>query len=81
MPALWEVRSKNPPSAILEAVNRLLLVQAFRPDRLMFATAKLVNAVLGDRFSAIDKLELNMAEIIEQEVLVITYCTVFIILY
>ena len=34
----------------------------------MAATSKLVNAVLGDRFSDIDKQELNMAEIIEQEV-------------
>ena len=40
----------------------------------MSATAKLVNAVLGDRFSSIDKHELNMAEIIDQEVALLDYC-------
>ena len=69
VPKLWgDVEGPGSKSKIREAINRLLVIQSFRPDRLMFATSQLVAAVLGEDFVLIDKKELNLSEIIESEV-------------
>ena len=51
-----------------EAVHKLLMIQAFRPDRLLAATHQVVHAVLGALFMQAAEQELNLAEIIENEV-------------
>ncbi len=49
-------------------MHQLLVIQAFRPDRLMAATHQVVNSVLGVSFMQAAEQELNLAEIIENEV-------------
>ena len=55
-------------SKIRESINRLLVIQTFRPDRLVSATTQFVGSILGSEFVLIDKKELNLGVIIEREV-------------
>lgn len=49
-------------------MNKLLVVQAFRPDRLIAAAHQFVMTVLGSEFMASAEKELDLANIVENEV-------------
>ena len=55
-------------AAVGQAMNKLLLIQAFRPDRLIAAAHHFVTAVLGNEFMASAEQELDLANIVENEV-------------
>ena len=63
VPVLWNNEDKNEES---KTMKELILVKSFRPDRLVQASQRLVNVVLGSGFNA-DK-ELDLSAIIETEV-------------
>ena len=54
--------------AIGKAVNGLLVIQAFRPDRLTDMARVFVEKVLGSNFAHAADKELNLANIVETEV-------------
>ncbi|KAG1662035.1 Dynein heavy chain, cytoplasmic [Nymphon striatum] len=66
VPVLWE--SEKELSPIGEAMHRLLIIQAFRPDRLVAAAHQVADAVLGESFMLDAEQELNLADIVENEV-------------
>ena len=51
-----------------QAVNKMLMIQAFRPDRLLAATNQFVNVVLDPSFLQAAEQEMDLADIIENEV-------------
>nr|XP_024214265.1 dynein heavy chain, cytoplasmic isoform X3 [Halyomorpha halys] len=65
VPTLWH--EDKPLSSIATAMNRLLLIQAVRGDRVTAAGAGLVSAVLGEGFTARAERELDLAHIVESE--------------
>ena len=65
-PMLWQ--SQKPLSPVGLAVHRLLVVQAFRPDRLMAAAAHLVGAAVGADFMHGAEREMNIGVIVESEI-------------
>ncbi|KAH3850551.1 hypothetical protein DPMN_092966 [Dreissena polymorpha] len=54
-----------------KAVNGLLVVQALRPDRLTSMAKIFVEKVLGSTFAHAADKELDLAEIVENEVLLL----------
>ncbi|XP_039279680.1 dynein heavy chain, cytoplasmic [Nilaparvata lugens] len=65
VPRLWEEEKALSP--IGTAMYQLLLIQAFRPDRVIAASYLLVSAVLGEGFTARAERELDLATIVETE--------------
>ncbi|XP_034246592.1 dynein heavy chain, cytoplasmic-like isoform X2 [Thrips palmi] len=65
VPALWEEDKQL--SAVAVAMHNLLLIQAFRPDRVIAAGQALVAAVLGEEFMAAADRELDLATIVNAE--------------
>lgn len=59
-------------ATIGQALHQLLLIQAFRPDRLLAMSHIFVSKVLGDTFMSIIEQPLDLANIIDSEVM-ITY--------
>jgi hypothetical protein len=55
-------------AAVGQAVYGLLVVQAFRPDRLISAAQIFVDAVMGTSFRQAAETELNLADNVENEV-------------
>ena len=55
-------------AAVGQAMNKLLVIQAFRPDRLIATAHGFVAAVLGENFMAKAEQELDLANIVEHEV-------------
>lgn len=55
-------------AAIGKCLHQLLVVQAFRPDRLLAMASKFVAAVMGDTFAHVAEKELNLADIVNTEV-------------
>lgn len=51
-----------------QAVHQLLLIQAFRPDRLLAMTHIFVSKVMGETFMAIFEQPLDLANIVDSEV-------------
>jgi dynein heavy chain 1 len=49
-------------------MHKLLMIQAFRPDRLLSMTHIFINSIFGERFMPQAEEELNLANIIENEV-------------
>ncbi|XP_037072682.1 LOW QUALITY PROTEIN: dynein heavy chain, cytoplasmic-like [Pollicipes pollicipes] len=66
VPTVWSEERVTTPAAV--AMHRLLLVQTFRPDRLLAAGHQLVDAVFGERFMPDAERELDLANIVETEV-------------
>ncbi|KAL1138869.1 hypothetical protein AAG570_008931 [Ranatra chinensis] len=65
VPTLWH--EEKPLSHIATAMNRLLLIQTFRPDRVIAAAQVFVSAVLGEGFIASAERELDLGAITERE--------------
>ncbi|XP_075232643.1 dynein heavy chain, cytoplasmic isoform X3 [Lycorma delicatula] len=65
VPRLWE--EEKPLSPIGSAMYQLLLIQAFRPDRVIAASHILVSTVLGEGFTASAERELDLGSIVETE--------------
>ncbi|KAF4518251.1 hypothetical protein B566_EDAN010397 [Ephemera danica] len=65
VPQLWD--EEKPLSPIGQAMHRLLVIQAFRPDRVVAAAHLLVSAVLGEGFMATAEKELDLPAIVETE--------------
>ncbi|XP_041430591.1 cytoplasmic dynein 1 heavy chain 1 isoform X2 [Xenopus laevis] len=66
VPYIWS--EENPATPIGQAVHRLLLIQAFRPDRLLAMAHIFVSTVLGDSFMSIIEQPIDLAHIIDTEV-------------
>ncbi|CAM1332552.1 DYNC1H1 (predicted) [Pycnogonum litorale] len=66
VPSLWE--TKKDLSPISKAMHELLLIQAFRPDRLVAAVHKVVKCTLGDVFMQDAEQEINLSHVVENEV-------------
>ncbi|CAH0758045.1 unnamed protein product [Diatraea saccharalis] len=67
VPTLWDCEPAAPPASHTLAMYRLLLIQAFRPDRVIAAATQLVSAVLGPTFMAKAETELDLAAITETQ--------------
>ena len=55
-------------AAVGETVHKLLVVQAFRPDRMLAAANQFVSAALGASFMHDAEQELDLYSVIENEV-------------
>uniref|UniRef100_A0A8C1TYY4 Cytoplasmic dynein 1 heavy chain 1 n=1 Tax=Cyprinus carpio TaxID=7962 RepID=A0A8C1TYY4_CYPCA len=66
VPYLWTEEKTSTP--IGQAVHQLLLIQAFRPDRLLAMTHIFVSKVMGETFMAIIEQPLDLANIVDSEV-------------
>lgn len=51
-----------------QAVHQLLLIQAFRPDRMLAMSHIFVAKVLGESFMSIIEQPLDLANVVENEV-------------
>ncbi|CAH0687822.1 unnamed protein product [Spodoptera exigua] len=67
VPTLWDGEPAAPPAPHTLAMYRLLLIQAFRPDRVIAAATQLVTAVLGAGYMAKAETELDLASITETQ--------------
>ncbi|XP_075979872.1 dynein heavy chain, cytoplasmic isoform X3 [Anticarsia gemmatalis] len=67
VPTLWDCEASAPPAPHTLAMYRLLLIQAFRPDRVIAAATQLVTAVLGAGFMAKAETELDLQAIVEHQ--------------
>ncbi|XP_073982188.1 dynein heavy chain, cytoplasmic isoform X4 [Rhodnius prolixus] len=65
VPTLWH--EEKPLSPIATAMNRLLLIQAVRPDRVVAAAHLLVASILGEGFTNSAEREPNLGAITEKE--------------
>lgn len=74
VPVLWS--DEKPLTSIGVAMHELLVTQAFRPDRVIAKALQVVSAVLGNNFLAEAEVELDLATIVENEVI---YFYLFII--
>ncbi|TGZ69850.1 hypothetical protein CRM22_003509 [Opisthorchis felineus] len=73
VPVLWEpTKTEGPtPSWFTQAqtsIYHLLLIQAFRPDRLLASAHRLVSAALGETFMDEARGHLDLLSIVEQEI-------------
>uniref|UniRef100_A0A8C7FEC4 Cytoplasmic dynein 1 heavy chain 1 n=1 Tax=Oncorhynchus kisutch TaxID=8019 RepID=A0A8C7FEC4_ONCKI len=66
VPYLWTEEKQS--TSIGQAVHQLLLIQAFRPDRMLAMAHIFVSKVLGDTFMAIIEQPLDLGNIVESEV-------------
>ena len=66
VPVLWE--TDKPVSVINQAMLRLLLIQAVRPDRVMAAGHQLVDTIMGDAFVPAGEREVELGVMVETEV-------------
>lgn len=65
VPRLW--LEEKPLSPIGAAMYQLLLIQAFRPDRVIAAAQLFVSSVLGEHFMPKAENELNFADVVDIE--------------
>lgn len=66
VPYLWS--EETPTTPIGQAIHRLLLIQAFRPDRLLAMAHMFVSTNLGESFMSIMEQPLDLAHIVGTEV-------------
>uniref|UniRef100_T1JGT9 Dynein heavy chain, cytoplasmic n=1 Tax=Strigamia maritima TaxID=126957 RepID=T1JGT9_STRMM len=66
VPALWDDEGASDPAVIV--MHKLLLVQAFRPDRMLAMAHLLVAAVMGENFMQAAEMELDLSTIVESEI-------------
>ncbi|OWR44117.1 dynein heavy chain [Danaus plexippus plexippus] len=67
VPTLWDCDAASPPPPHALAMYRLLLIQAFRPDRVIAAATQLVSSVLGPQFMSRAETELDLCSITESQ--------------
>lgn len=65
VPQLWDESKALTP--IVSSIHQLLLIQAFRPDRVIAAAHKVVDAVLGVDFMPNAEKELDLAAVVEKQ--------------
>ncbi|XP_005182290.1 dynein heavy chain, cytoplasmic isoform X3 [Musca domestica] len=65
VPLLWDESKALSP--IATSVHQLLLIQAFRPDRVIAAAHNVVNAVLGSDFMQTAEDELDFAAVVDKQ--------------
>lgn len=65
VPQLWDESKALSP--VVAAMHRLLLIQAFRPDRVIAAGQLLVSTVLGDDFMPLAEKELDFSACVENQ--------------
>lgn len=65
VPRLWA--EEKPLSPIGTAMYQLLVIQVFRPDRVIAATQLFVSAVLGENFMPNAEKELDLAAVVEKQ--------------
>jgi len=66
VPVMWDEEKALPP--VGKTMYEILMVQTFRPDRLLAATHNFVNAALGNTFIQAADKEIPLADIVETEV-------------
>uniref|UniRef100_G1PMK1 AAA+ ATPase domain-containing protein n=1 Tax=Myotis lucifugus TaxID=59463 RepID=G1PMK1_MYOLU len=66
VPYLWS--EESPATPIGQAIHRLLLIQAFRPDRLLAMAHVFVSTNLGESFMSIMEQPLDLTHIVDTEV-------------
>jgi len=66
IPECWKAETKLSPIGI--TVHQLLVIQAFRPDKLLAMASKVVAGILGTEFTHHAEQELDLASVIEKEV-------------
>ncbi|XP_034530779.1 cytoplasmic dynein 1 heavy chain 1 [Notolabrus celidotus] len=66
VPYLWSEEKQS--TSIGQAVHQLLLIQAFRPDRVLAMSHIFVSKVLGESFMNIIEQPLDLANIVDMEV-------------
>lgn len=66
VPYLWS--EETPTTPIGQAIHRLLLIQAFRPDRLLAMAHMFVSTNLGESFMSIMEQPLDLTHIVGTEV-------------
>lgn len=73
--AAWSLCRARPPALYLpsaapigQAIHRLLLIQAFRPDRLLAMAHMFVSTNLGESFMSIMEQPLDLTHIVDTEV-------------
>ncbi|XP_054277851.1 dynein heavy chain, cytoplasmic-like isoform X3 [Macrosteles quadrilineatus] len=66
VPRLWQ--EEKPLTAVQTAMHQLLVIQAFRPDRVMAAGHVFVSEVLGEHFTQAAERELDLGDIVETEI-------------
>ncbi|XP_064484606.1 dynein heavy chain, cytoplasmic-like isoform X2 [Ornithodoros turicata] len=67
VPELWEEGSKA-MTHVGTAMHQLLLIQAFRPDRIIAQGHQVVSTVLGHEFMTSAETELDLAAIVDNEI-------------
>lgn len=65
VPQLWDETKALSPAAA--AMHQLLLIQAFRPDRVIAAGQLLVATVLGEDFMPLAETELDFSTVVEKQ--------------
>ncbi|XP_046751875.1 dynein heavy chain, cytoplasmic isoform X5 [Diprion similis] len=65
VPKLWE--EEKPLSPIGIAMHQLLVIQAFRPDRVIAAASLVVTSALGESFMAAAEAELDFGSVVENQ--------------
>ncbi|XP_017053188.1 dynein heavy chain, cytoplasmic isoform X2 [Drosophila ficusphila] len=65
VPQLWDESKALSP--IASSVHQLLLIQAFRPDRVIAAAHNVVNTVLGEDFMPNAEQELDFAAVVDKQ--------------
>ncbi|XP_044006814.1 dynein heavy chain, cytoplasmic isoform X3 [Aphidius gifuensis] len=65
VPKLWD--EEKPLSSIGTAIYQLLLIQAFRPDRVIAAASLFITSALGDKFMAAAEIELDFGSVVENQ--------------
>lgn len=63
---LWD--QEKPLTPIGTAMHQLLVIQAFRPDRLISMSSLVVHAILSDEFLQSAESQFNLGEIVEKEI-------------
>ncbi|XP_054005626.1 dynein heavy chain, cytoplasmic isoform X1 [Hylaeus anthracinus] len=65
VPKLWD--EEKPLTPIGTSMHQLLVIQAFRPDRVIAAATLVVTSALGESFMAAAEAELDFASVVENE--------------
>uniref|UniRef100_V9I7B7 Dynein heavy chain, cytoplasmic n=1 Tax=Apis cerana TaxID=7461 RepID=V9I7B7_APICE len=65
VPKLWDEEKPLTPTGT--AMHQLLIIQAFRPDRVIAAASLVVISALGESFMAAAEAELDFASVVENE--------------
>ncbi|XP_030854690.1 cytoplasmic dynein 1 heavy chain 1 [Strongylocentrotus purpuratus] len=65
VPQCW--KEATPFTGIGKSLHHLLLLQAFRPDRLLASMQHFVNAVFGEHFLHAAEVEMDLANVVESE--------------